>query len=102
MGDPNKIEGLYVIQSPGPEETDWMLDVAEGKWVLTTDESWMVDYIDVKNTDAIQALYLLSAGQIGELRVVIETDGIKEGEAVGFKLIVNEEDMSRIETKITE
>ena len=53
MGDPNKIEGLYVIQSPGPEETDWMLDVAEGKWVLTTDESWMVDYIDVKNTDAI-------------------------------------------------
>ena len=29
-GDPNKIEGLYVIQSPGEvEETDWMLDVAE-------------------------------------------------------------------------
>lgn len=39
---------------------------------------------------------------MGELRVVIETDALVEGEAVGFKLIVNEQDTSRIETKITE
>lgn len=84
------------------DAASWILSAEIGKWVYAYDESWTEDYIDVNNTDVIEAIYVLSGGQTAELSVVIETDSSEEGEAVGFKLIVNEKDMSRIETKTTE
>lgn len=101
--DGEGVEEIYVITGYGTTyESSWMLDEDKGEWVSTWDETVIEDYLDVKNTDVIEALYILSGGQTAELSVAIETDGRTEGEAVGFKLVVNEKDMSRIETKTTE
>ena len=72
-----------------------------GTW-RTADGSQESESITLAPTDYIRVYYTLSAYQSAEVRVVLESDQTSEGEAVGFKLIVNEEDMSRIETKTTE
>lgn len=97
------VEELYVTLDYGTaSEGSWLLDADTGKWVYAWDESETRDYIDVKKTDVVEAIYTLSGGQTAELSVVIDADCSEEGESVGFKLIVNEQDMSRIETKTTE
>lgn len=98
--DGEGVEELYVITGYGTTyETSWMLDEEKGEWVSALDETVIEDYLDVKNTDVIEALYILSGGQTAELSVVIETDSSEEGEAVGFKLIVKEKDIGRMDVK---
>lgn len=99
-GDQSGIGQIYVTTGWGSEdEASWILSAEIGKWVHAWDESNQRDYIEVANTDIIETYYVLEGRQSAELRVVIETDSSEEGDVTGFKLIVKEKDIGRMDVK---